>query len=362
MKPRRLAILASVLAVSGATVLIACGQRAGTGDEATSLIRPVRVAPVATAPVSGAVRAVGLLGPKDEARLGFKIGGVIEAIHVEEGSRVKTGQVLALVKQTEVGALLDQARQAAGKADRDLVRGKALFADGVATEEQVQDLSTAAHVAAATLRTAEFNAAYARIVAPADGVVLKKLAEPNELVQAGQPVLIVGGSTRGWVVRIGLADRDIVRFQIGDLARLDFDAFPGQSFPGRISNMASSADPATGTFTVEVQVEPGAARFVQGLVARVSLSPKDTAVGRVVPVSALIEANGSEASVFVFDPRLKVVHRVAIRIGRLQDNQVEVLDGVAVGAEVVIDGAAFLENGETVRIAADASGAPAQAG
>ena len=362
MKPRPLILIFVSLLALGAVTLGACSHRSNAQQQAANAPRPVRVAAVTTAPLNDAVRAVGLLGPKDEAKLAFKLGGVIEAIHVEEGAAVKSGQVLAFLRQTEIAASVEQARQAASKAARDLIRGKALFADGVATEEQVQDLSTAHEIAGAALRAAEFNSSYARIVAPADGVVLRKLAQPNELVQAGQPVLVVGGGSRGWVVRLGLADRDRVRFQVGDRARVDFDAFPSQSFAGRISNLASSADPATGTFTVEVQVEPGAARFVQGLVARVSLSPRSGAMGRVVPVSALIEANGSEASVFVFDPQKSVVHRVAIRLGQLHDREVEVLEGLAAGAEVVIDGAAYLANGESVRLVAAEPATPAHAG
>ncbi len=362
MKSRQLALVALAILVLGAATLAACGHRANAPQESANTLRPVRVATVTTAPLNDAVRAVGLLGPKDEARLAFKLGGVIEAIHVEEGAAVKAGQVLAYLRQTEVASGVEQARQTASKAERDLNRGKALYADGVATEEQVQDLTTAYQLASASLRATEFNSSYARIVAPADGVVLRKLAQPNELVQAGQPVLVVGGGSRGWVVRLGLADRDRVRFQLGDSARLDFDAFPGQSFEGRISNLASSADPATGTFTVEVQVEPGAARFVQGLVARVSLRPRAGAVGRVVPVSALIEANGNEASVFVFDPARSIVHRVTIRLGRLHDRDVEVVDGLAAGAEVVIDGAAYLANGEAVRLVATEPATPAHAG
>lgn len=362
MKPRQLALLAVSLLVLGAATLAACSHRSIAQQESANALRPVRVATVTTAPLNDAVRAVGLLGPKDEARLAFKLGGVIELIHVEEGAAVKSGQVLASLRQTEVAASVEQARQTAGKAERDFNRGKALYADGVATEEQVQDLTTVYQMASAARRSAEFNSSYARIVAPADGVVLRKLAQPNELVQAGQPVLVVGGSSRGWVVRLGLADRDRVRFQLGDAARVEFDAFPGQSFDGRISNLASSADPATGTFTIEVQVEAGAAHFVQGLVARVSLRPRSGAVGRVVPVSALIEANGNEASVFVFDPARSIVHRVAIRLGRLHDGEVEVLEGLAAGAEVVIDGAAYLANGEAVRLVATEPATPAHAG
>jgi membrane fusion protein, multidrug efflux system len=359
---RRKAIIVSVSVVAAAVAALAAVAHHSGARDLSNPIRPVRVAAVTSAPVGGSLHAVGLLGPKDEARLGFKVGGVIESIRVEEGTPIRAGQLLAILKQTEVGAALEQARQSAAKTRRDLERSQSLYADGVATREQVEDLTTADRVATAALRTAEFNAAYARIVAPADGVVLRKLAEASELVQAGQPVLVVGGAGRGWIVRAGLADRDVVQVRVGDPARVAFDAFPGQSFAGRIGNIASSADPATGTFTVEVQVEPGDARFVQGLVAKLSLSPRGGAVSQVIPVAALVEANGGEASVFVLEPGRTVVRRVTIRIGRLSEGQVEVLDGLAQGAEVVIDGAAFLENGETVRIAAGEPARPHRAG
>jgi RND family efflux transporter MFP subunit len=361
MISRRSRFAPFAIALAALAALTGCARHAAD-DAARAAPRPVHVAAVLTEPVGDLVRAVGLLTPKDETRLAFKTGGVIEAIRVEEGAHVRAGQLLALVKQAEISAGVDQAQQAADKAARDLARARALFADGVATEEQVQDLTTATSVAAAALRAARFNADYARIVAPADGVVLRKLAEANELVQAGQPVLVLGGATRGWIVRVGLADRDAVRVHLGDAAGVHFDAFPGQAFAGHISNIASSADPATGTFTIEIQVEPGTAQFAQGLVAKVSLQPGAGSLGRVVPVSALIEANGGEAGVFVLDSARHVVHRVAIRIGRVADGTVEVLGGLADGAIVVVDGAAFLENGEVVRVAADDAGTPGKSG
>ncbi len=361
MNARRVALMrlaAPLLAVLG---MAACSR---SHDEQASgnPLRPVHVAPLTSAALGDSVHAVGLLTPKDEARLSFKVGGVVESVRVEEGTRVKAGQLLAVLKQAEIEAAVEQSRQAADKAARDLARAQALYADGVATLEQVQDLSTAAHVAAAARRSAEFNASYARIVAPAAGVVLRKLAEANELVQAGQPVLVLGGAGRGWIVRLGLADRDAVRVHTGDTARVTFDAWPERVYAGRVSNVASSADAATGTFAIEVQVEPADAGFVQGLVAKVTLSPENRRVVNILPLQALVEANGNEASVFVLERARHVVRRVTIHIGRMSGGEVEVLGGLAPGAEVVIDGAAFLENGEAVRIAADDGRAPPRAG
>jgi RND family efflux transporter MFP subunit len=361
MNARRTATVSLAALALGVVVIAACSHARNDATEANPL-RPVRVAPVTAAALGDRVHAVGLLTPKDEARLSFKVGGVVESVRVEEGAQVRAGQLLAVLKQAEIAAAVEQSRQAAAKAERDLARAQSLYADGVATLEQVQDLATAASVTAAARRSAEFNASYARIVAPAAGVVLRKLAEANELVQAGQPVLVLGGAGRGWIVRVGLADRDAVRVRMGDAARVSFDAWPERSFEGRISNVASSADPATGTFAIEVQVEPADARFVQGLVAKVSLTPAGSRTTSIVPLQALVEANGNEASVFVLDAARKSVRRVTVRIGRMSGGEVEVLDGLEPGAEVVIDGAAFLENGEAVRIATDDGRAAARAG
>ena len=343
-------IIWAATAVATFSGLVGCTSKGAT--DAIAAARAVQVTRVQMAILDNTLRAVGLLSPKDEARLSFKVGGLIESIKVEEGQSVKAGQILAVLKQTEIDASVEQARQATAKAQRDLDRAKALLSDGVTTEEQVQDLTTAFHVASAAQSGTEFNAAHTRIVASVDGVVLRKLAESNEVVQPGQTVLVLGGANRGWVVRIGLADRDAVRTHLGDLARVEFDAWPGQVFAGRVSNISSAADSATGTFTVEVQIDSGAARFVQGLVAKVALTPQGSSQVKVIPVQALLEANDKEAGVFVLDEAAHEVHRVSIEIGRMNSGRIEVLSGLDAGAQVVTDGAAFLENGEKVRVAA----------
>jgi multidrug efflux pump subunit AcrA (membrane-fusion protein) len=101
-----------------------------------------------------------------------------------------------------------------------------------------------------------------------------------------------------------------------------------------------------------LQVEAGGARFVQGLVAKVASSSQNAASGKVIPVQSLLEANDEEAGVFVLDPATRRVRRVKIQIGRMSLGQIEVIDGLEPGALVVTDGAAFLENGDNVLVAA----------
>ena len=117
---------------------------------------------------------------------------MIRSIACREGQRVRKGQRLAEIEQTEINAQVEQARQAYEKAQRDVERGERLYGDKVISLEQLQDLRTQTAVAEAGLNSAEFNWNYAAIVAPRDGTVLRRLAEERELVAAGSPVIVLG--------------------------------------------------------------------------------------------------------------------------------------------------------------------------
>lgn len=337
-----------------ATLLAACSKPPAASPESAAAAAPVHAVPVESAQVAATVRAVGVLAPRDEVRLAFKVGGVVDSLTVDVGDRVSRGQVLATLKRGEIDASVAQASEGVAKAKRDLERAQRLRADEVATEEQVQDLTTAYRVAQANLDAVRFNARFARIEAPADGVVLGRLAEKDELVAGGQPVLILGSTGTGWIVRAALADRDAVRVNVGDPAHVSFDAFPGQPFPGRVTRVAAAADPATGTFDVEVEVTPDGARFVRGLVAKVSLglgqgSPA-AASTTVVPVSALVEASGSVGTVYVLDSTGKVARRKQVTVGQIVGDRVIVEAGLEPGQRVITDGAAWLTEGHPVHV------------
>ena len=336
--------------------LVACDRPSAPDSESVAPPAPVRAEEIRPVPLRNQVRAVGMLAPRDEVRLSFKLGGVVDRILVEAGDRVEDGDLLAVLKRAEVDAAVAQATEAVEKARRDLERAQKLRADEVATEEQVEDLTTAYKVASANLRTAQFNARFARIEAPADGVVLQRLAEESELVQGGQPVLVLGATEQGWVVRASLADRDAVRVVVGDTAEVSFDAFPGRRFAGRVSRIASSADPQTGTFEVEIDVDQGRARFVRGLVAKVELSlggrDGDDAVV-AVPVTALVEADGPVARIFVLDPERGVARSRSVSVGPIIGERVIVHAGLVPGEQVITDGAAWLTDGRAVSVVSD---------
>ena len=159
-----------------------------------------------------------------------------------------------------------------------------------------------------------------------------------------------------------MTDRDVVQLAVGDEARVTFDAFPSDVFAARIERIASASDPATGTYEIELAIEPDGKRFVAGLVAKVELEVRGG--DRLwIPVEALLEADGEYASVAVeSDDRGQqtaglsgaagVVERRRVRIGVLSDESVEVREGLSLGEQVVTDGAAWLAEGARVAVVA----------
>ncbi len=343
-----LALLPTLLAASLA--LAGCNRDADAELPAT----PAESMAVRTAPVIRDTRPMpiytsGRLAAKSEMKLSFKIGGLIDGLYVDEGARVRAGAVLAQLNRTEIDAQVLQAQRGVEKALRDLERVEALYADSVATLEQVQDARTGAEIAEAGLRIAAFNRQHATIVAPVSGRVLRRLAEPNEIVQAGQPLFLFAGDTRGWIVRMGLADRDIVKLSLADSAHLAFDAYPGILFTGYVSEIADAADPLSGTFEVEVAIADPAGKLKSGFIARASLYPSQAETYDFVPVEALVEGDGQEGVMYSLGSDRTAQKRV-IRIGRMLDNEVAVAAGLEGVDAVITEGAGFLRDGDSVRV------------
>jgi membrane fusion protein, multidrug efflux system len=311
---------------------------------------PVRVHAATTGPATPPIRTTGVVATKDEMRLSFKVGGVIKSIHVQQGEEVRQGQRLAEIELTEVNAQVEQARQLAEKAQRDLERGERLYADQVISLEQLQDLRTQAALQAAQLKSVQFNRGYAVITALRDAVVLRKHAEERELVPAGQAVLTIGARDSGYVVRAALADREIVQLQIGDTAEVRMDAYPGKTLAGTLVEIGSAAEQGTGLFPVEVQIDAAAVQLASGLVAKLSLVPHRARTDQLtyVPIGAVVEGDGNRASVFVVEGER--ARRRDVNVAFIHDDSVALVDGLAAGESVVTDGALYLEENELIEI------------
>jgi RND family efflux transporter MFP subunit len=313
----------------------------------------VRVQAATVGPATPPIATNGIVAIKDEMRLSFKVGGVIKTLRVREGQQVKKGELLAEIEPAEVNAQVEQARQLAAKAKRDVERGERLYNDQVISLEQLQDLRTQASVAQAQLKSAEFNRGYAVITAPGDGVILRKLAEEREVVPAGQAVLVMGTHDRGYIVRAALSDREVVQLKLGDPAEIRMDAYPDQSISGTLTEISRAADSRSGMFPIEVRFDSVPVALASGLVAKLNLHSAAARRRQLtyVPIGAVVEGNGDRASVYVVSG--DHAKRRPVRVAFIAPEAVALDDGVKPGEQVVTDGALYLQDDERIEIVAE---------
>ncbi|MHB0964615.1 MAG: efflux RND transporter periplasmic adaptor subunit [Gemmatimonadaceae bacterium] len=374
----------SKLPILALLALSACGGSAEGRNTPPETVVPVQMAEVVRAGQDATVTASGTLGAKDEVTLSFKIGGIVGRVLVDDGARVKRGQVLAALDQREIDAMLAKARAGAEKARRDAQRVERLYKDSVATLAQWQDVQTARDAAEADLRAARVNHEYSTIIAPAEGVVLMRIASTGQMVSAGAPVIQFASKARGSVLRAGVPDRDAVRLAVGDPAEVAFDAVPGKVFRGKVTQVGASADPRTGVYVVEIALV-GVAALPSGLVGRAVIAPRGTGtvgererarnpellgtgtVGEraqaqkaiedsgltgavyAIPAAALVEGDKDRGSVYTVDKSGTRARRVTVALVGLSGSSVLVrgLDGVP---RVVRSGATWLSDSARVEI------------
>ncbi|MBX2878103.1 MAG: efflux RND transporter periplasmic adaptor subunit [Saprospiraceae bacterium] len=300
------------------------------------------------------IEGSGLIFSNTEARLSFKIGGIIQQVFVEEGQSVRKGQLLAKLDLTEINAQVTQAQNGVEKAERDLLRVERLYEDDAATLENVQDLRTALNLAQESYRIASFNQKYAEIRATTAGKIIKKLMNEGELIGPGQPVFyMIDNGADQWKVEIGLADKDWVKVNEGDQASIRLDAYPDKEFNGKIIRLAQGADPTNGTYKVEIQVRPGGVRFAAGLYAEATIQPKEKVTYPVIPIEALVEGHGKSGYVFVPDGTSKV-KKIPVEIAMILDKELAISKGLENVSKVITSGSGYLTHYSNIKIIKDA--------
>ena len=325
------------------------------------------------------VFASGLLASEQEMKLSFKTGGIIQKIYVNEGQHVKKGQLLAKLNLNEISAQAQQAqigqhqaeinienaKIALKIAERDYRNAMGLYKDSVATLEQLENAELQVdnaknQVDAAeagldfnrkNIQIADFNVNFSKIVAPSNGIILKQVAESNELIGSGTPVFVFGSKDKAQVIRVNLTDKDIININFGDAAGIQFDAYPDHEFKGEVNEIASMADPYTGTFEVEIEVKSEGKKLLSGFVGKVKINTNQTNKLIEIPIDALVSADKKTGFIYTLENGKAI--KTQVNIKEMEANKLLVTGGLKDGQEIIVTGASYLQNGETVAVVND---------
>lgn len=359
LQRRNIPLLAVVVLLP--LVLAACG-------DATSSIDPRTRAPlvrVGAVEVAAQVERsfTGIVAARVQSDLGFRVPGKILERMVDTGQAVKRGQPLMRIDPADlrlatraqdeaVAAATARARQTA----EDEARYRDLVSAGAVSASTYDKIKAAAESARAELNAARAQAEVARnesgytvLLADADGVVVDTLAEPGQVVGAGQVVVRVAHAGRREAV---VELPETLRPAVGSVGRATLYG-SGLTGAAKLRQLSDAANPQTRTFEARYVLEGRLADAPLGSTISLHIPGDRSAAALQVPIGALFDP-GKGPGVWVVEGQGGEEHRVtwrAVQVAGLGEETAAVVGGVAAGDRIVVLGAHLLHEGEPVRLA-----------
>lgn len=368
MLPPRLVI--SVVVNVLALALVACGEK--TPPDARTLAPLVRAATVQPA-VSTSRSFSGTVAARVQSDLGFRVAGKMLERRVDAGQTVKRGQLLMRIDPADL-ALASRAQQQtvaaararARQASDDELRYRDLRGTGAISASAYDQIRAAADAAQAQLSAAEAESEVARnanrysdLFADVDGTVVETLAEPGQVVSAGQVVVrVAAAGRREAVVQLP----ETLRPAIGSVGQATQFGKEGGVVPVKLRQLSDTADRMTRTFEARYVLEGALADAPLGATVTVHVGDGKVVAknGVQVPIGALFDAGKSPGVWMIVGDPAKVRWQ-PVTVESLEDDRALVTGQLKQGDRVVALGAHLLREGDEVRIAS-AAAAPAGGG
>jgi RND family efflux transporter MFP subunit len=319
----------------------------------------VRVATVSTAE-PGDRAYTGVVTARIQSDLGFRVPGKVTKRFVDVGQTVRAGESLMRIDVTDYAHVIttqtqnvEAARAKAVQAAADEERYRGLVSTGAVSASAYDQVKAAADAAKAQLAAVEAQAQvakdeadYSLLVADADGTVIATLAEPGQVVAAGQPVVkLAHAGPREAAINLP----ETVRPALGSIARATLFG-NNERVPARLRQLSDIADPATRTFEARYVLGGADANAPLGATVTIDLAEPGKTSSLEVPIGAITD-RGKGPGVWVLNRTSSTVSFRRVTVLRLGGEDATLSDGVEPGEQIVALGAHLLSDGEQVRVA-----------
>jgi RND family efflux transporter MFP subunit len=351
------------VAVIGVCLNLAVAGCGGGEVEEKPVARPVKILTIG-GPNSAEWREYpGTIKAAQTAEMAFEVPGRMIERPVKEGEFVRKGTVLARLDDRDYVAKLDVSKANLRKTQADDRRGQSIYKEdpGAISKEQLESYRRAVEVTEAELRVSQKAVEDTVLRAPFDGVMARKLVDDFANVNAKDPVLVFQ-DTSYLEIQINIAERDITGERRKETdeqvtARLKpevvVSSIPNRSFPARVKELTTEADPVTRTFQATLIFDnPKDAEIFPGMTAkvRVKLSRLRGYADRIaIPANVTLADDTGNAFVWLIDPSSMTVRRAPVDLGQLFGSEVEVKNGLSDGDKIAASGLHHLREGMTVR-------------
>ncbi len=264
----------------------------------------------------------------------------IKTINVEVGDCVHAGQELVILDKSNI----DQLRINLEQIQREYNRAVQLLEIGAGTQQAVDQLKAQLDAAHSQYDNMLENTV---LRSPINGVVTARNYDPGDMT--GQlPVLTVGQLAPVVKIMINVSEIDLATLKAGQPVAITFDAFPGETFQGKIQRIYPTVDTATRTFEVEVRLANPKEQIKPGMFARVTID-LGSLNNVVVPDRAVVKQTGS-GNKYVYVLKGNTVSYQRVELGQRLGDAYELLSGIEDGDTVVITGQTRLADGVEVEV------------
>ncbi len=324
----------------------------------------VRVKSVAPADIRRQATAAGVVEAFRTATVAAETNGRVTSRSVEPGDAVSAGQALITLDRERARIARDRARAGIRsreidreQARNELQRGRDLHAREFISEDTLESLAfaeararSALEAARAQLAAAERVLADTEVRAPFAGIAEQVHVHEGDYLNPGTPVATLADFSMARI-KAGVTAREATLLQDARQADVTLDVLGAEPLPGRINSVSRISEPSTGTYTLEIWLEDLnealRGRLREGMLATVYLPYADAAASLAVPSVAVFRRGGA---MHVFAVNSGRASLTPVRIGRTNGPTVEVLEGLAAGDRVVIDGQFALRDGAPVTV------------
>ncbi len=328
-------------------------------------IRPVKAIVVPAEVTDRTLTYSGVVAPRIESTLGFRVSGKIVERYVNTGDQVTAGQKIARLDEKDLKLGENSARAAVAGAKtrvavaRDaLQRANFLLPNGFIAKSAVDQRQLELDSAQSALDSAEdqlsqaVNAtSYAVLRAEKDGIVTSVRAEPGQVVGVGQAVITLA-LANDIEVTAAVPEQEIAKLRAGDPALVALWSAPNVRSEGTIREIAGAADAASRTYGVRVTIKKAVPEMRIGMTTSVTFRVPQDNPSVTVPLTAFTEQNGKTIA-FVADKDLQTVARREVEIEGVTETGAKVKSGLRPGDIVVTGGVQFLQDGMKVRLPKD---------
>lgn len=323
---------------------------------------PVQVMMIRPRNVPVVVDAVGRLFPERTVTLSAQVPGQVSGYDGDVGKQVAKGDILVRVKPRDYELALSEARGnlAAAQARLAAVRNahdrfEKLLPRKVVSQDHFDKVEAEYKTALAQEAQAKAGVAIAEerlqktgITAPFSGSIAVRHVEIGQMISVNEPVMTLI-DLRQVRLKVFIAEKDFIHVDPSDAAEVTVEAYPDQTFRGRIDRMDVKADAATNTFGVEIVIDNAQRLLKAGLSARVRLTVDTIPDALMIPQHAvLFREKGTE--VFVVENE-KTAQPRSVEMGMTQGDLVRIVKGLRAGDRLIIKGQNYVKPGTQIIIA-----------